>query len=185
MTLLTIGVGLVIVATTSLTTHGEPPARPGPSDGSAPPPGVFTPEQMVGTLGQQLVAGLKATPGCHGAEAIAAPGGKLAIFGWFQDKKAALAWHSSELHTQISKRFAAGRTMDRPAMEHVPDDVPLMVIASITMGAPTDGGGPTMHFGIEVYRPLPGGFSFQGGAFSPRAFQDLMQVQRERARDAE
>lgn len=133
----------------------------------------FSPEQFVGQLGQQLIGALVQTPGCLGAEAASFSSGKLAIFGWFEDKEAALRWHSSEAHKQISQRFAGGRTMDNVPMEHVRNDVPLMVIASVTM-EPMESGMPRMKFGIEVYEPMPGGFSFQGGAFSPLGFQELM-----------
>ncbi len=142
----------------------------------------FSPEQMMGGLGQSLVGGLQATPGCLGAEAASFASGKLAIFGWFEDKEAALRWHSSETHKQISQRFAGGRTMDNVPMEHVRDDVPLMVIASVVM-EPVEGGVPRMKFGIEIYEPMPGGFTFQGGAFSPLGFQERMTTIREDAED--
>lgn len=158
-----------------------------PNDGQAPINGAesrerFSPEQLMGNLGQQLVGGLKATPGCLGAEAASFASGKLAIFGWFEDKKAALRWHSSELHRNVSQRFAGGRTMDNVPMEHVRDGVPLMVIASVTV-EPVEGDRPRMNFGIEVYEPMPGGFSFRGGAFSPPQFQELMARMREDAKD--
>lgn len=140
----------------------------------------FSPEQLMGNLGQQIVGGLKATPGCLGAEAASFSSGKLAIFGWFEDKDAALRWHSSPVHKQISQRFAGGRVMNNVPMEHVRDGVPLMVIASVVIG-PVEGGMPRMTFGIEVYEPMPGGFSFQGGAFSPPEFQKLMAVIRDEA----
>lgn len=140
----------------------------------------FSPEQLMGNLGQKLVGGLQTTPGCLGAEAASFGTGKLVIFGWFEDKEAALRWHSSELHKQTSKRFAGGRTMDKEPMEHVRDNVPLMVIASVVM-EPIEGGMPRMKFGIEVYEPMPGGFTFQGGAFSPPGFQELMATIRDEA----
>lgn len=139
------------------------------------PRGQFTPEQLMGTLGQELIAGLNTSPGCLGAEAASFSSGKLVIFGWFEDKKTALAWHDSEVHRRVSKRFSGGRKMDRPPLEHIAPDVPLMVIASVKMDPPTQDAPPRMMFGIEVYQPLPGGFSFQGGAFSPEGFQVLME----------
>ncbi|MEL7472257.1 MAG: hypothetical protein AAGK04_02990 [Planctomycetota bacterium] len=144
----------------------------------------FSPDQLTQGLGQQVVAGLKATPGCLGAEAASFHPNKLAIFGWFEDKRAALAWHSSALHRNISARFAGGRTMHNIPMEHVQDGVPLMVIASVVMQPADPGGGggmPRMFFGIEVYEPMPGGLSFQGGAFSPPGFQRLIETIRNEA----
>ena len=135
----------------------------------------FSPDELMGSLGQQLIAGLKGTPGCLGADAASFASGRLVIFGWFTDKEAALAWHDSQIHKQVSERFSGGRMMNRQPLEHIPDDVPLMVIASVAMEPPTDDSPPRMMFGIEVYEPLPGGLSFQGGAFSPAGFQNLME----------
>lgn len=135
----------------------------------------FTPEEMMGSLGQQLIAGLNSTPGCLGADAASFASGRLVIFGWFKDKEAALAWHDSQIHKQVSNRFSGGRVMERPPLEHIPAGVPLMVIASVAMEPPTEDSPPRMMFGIEVYEPMPGGFSFQGGAFSPAEFQNLME----------
>ncbi|MEN1705224.1 MAG: hypothetical protein AAGJ54_06875 [Planctomycetota bacterium] len=171
--------GILIGSLTLASQQGQPSRQPNqiPGDESVEP---FTPQQMMGALGQQLVAGLEATPGCFGAEAAAFASGKLAIFGWFEDKDAALAWHSSNTHRGVSQRFAGGRVMNNIPLEHVEDGVPLMVIASIVM-EPQDNGAPRMTFGIEVYEPMPGGFSFQGGAFSPDGFQKLMAKIREDA----
>ena len=167
------------------TARSQPAAQTAPSnpDQSASPRGQFTPEQLMGSLGKQLIAGLESTPGCLGAEAAAFSSGKLVIFGWFEDKEAAMAWHDSEVHRGVSERFSGGRKMERPPMEHIAPNVPLMVVASVAMEPPTNQGPPRMKFGIEVYQPLPGGFTFQGGAFSPPGFQGLMEEIRERADD--
>ena len=149
----------------------EPAASPSGAESST----RFSPDELMGSLGQQLIAGLNSTPGCLGADAASFASGRLVIFGWFTDKEAALAWHASQIHTQVSNRFSGGRMMERPPLEHIPDDVPLMVIASVAMEPPTENSPPRMMFGIEVYEPLPGGFSFQGGAFSPSEFQNLME----------
>jgi hypothetical protein len=138
---------------------------------------AFSPEQMMGALGQSLVTGLRGTEGCLGAEAGNFASGKLVIFGWFKDKAAAMRWHESAAHKQVSERFAGGRKMDRVPMEHVPDAGPLMVVASVVMQM-KEGGPPDMKFGIEVYAPLPGGFSFKGGAFSPEGFQGIVEQMR-------
>ena len=171
--------GAVIVSTAMAYQAGQPTDEK-PHTSGAESREQFSPEQLMGSLGQKLVGGLQATPGCLGAEAASFGSGKLAIFGWFEDKEAALRWHSSELHKQISQRFAGGRTMDKVPMEHVRDNVPLMVIASVVM-EPVEGGMPRVKFGIEVYEPMPGGFTFQGGAFSPPEFQELMETIRKKA----
>ena len=133
----------------------------------------FTPDELMGSLGQQLIAGLNSTPGCLGADAASFASGRLVIFGWFTDKEAALAWHDSEIHKQVSTRFSGGRIMNRTPLEHIPANVPLMVIASVAMEPQTDANPPRMMFGIEVYEPMPGGFSFQGGAFLRPSFKNL------------
>src|SRR5262245_24256612 len=45
-----------------------------------------------------LVAGLKATPGCLGVELARTQSGKQAIFAWFENKQAALKWYYSTTH---------------------------------------------------------------------------------------
>ena len=39
-----------------------------------------------------LVAGLKATPGCLGVETARTTSGKAVIFAWFENKRAVLRW---------------------------------------------------------------------------------------------
>jgi hypothetical protein len=83
--------GSVIISAAAARQAGQP------TDDQAPISGAesrekFSPEQLMGGLGKQLVSGLEATPGCLGAEAASFASGKLAIFGWFEDKQAALRW---------------------------------------------------------------------------------------------
>src|SRR5438477_9249970 len=68
-----------------------------------------------------LVAGLKATPGCLGAESARTAGGKQVIFAWFEDKKAVLKWYYSDTHQQVMKRFFPGQDFRKP-LKDVPDD---------------------------------------------------------------
>src|SRR5437016_10309430 len=42
-----------------------------------------------------LIAGLKATPGCLGVETAMTASKKQVIFAWFEDKKAVLKWYYS------------------------------------------------------------------------------------------
>src|SRR5258706_7296737 len=117
-----------------------------------------------------LVAGLKATPGCLGVETARTSSGKNVIFAWFEDKKAALRWYTSKMHMQVMS-MAGPLPEGRPApLAGVPSDSgPILAIASIT---PADK--PTLpcfpfpisQISIELYQTLPGG-AFVGGRFAP------------------
>jgi hypothetical protein len=118
-----------------------------------------------------LVAGLKATPGCLGVETARTSSGKQVIFAWFENKKAALAWYYSDMHRSVSKGFFPNAP-ERMPMADIPDDgQPLMVIASLT---PAPAGGetkqPFSQIAIELYRPLPGGLAL-GGHFAPASMK--------------
>ncbi len=116
-----------------------------------------------------LVAGLKATPGCLGVETARTASGKQVIFAWFANKKAALAWYDSDVH-QMAKRMVFPNAPARTPMADVPDDgTPIMAIASLTPPDNTvagQGGAPFSQIAIELYRPLPGGIAL-GGRFAP------------------
>jgi hypothetical protein len=118
-----------------------------------------------------LVAGLKATPGCLGVETARTASGKQVIFAWFENKKAALAWYYSDMHRSVSKGFFPNAT-ERAPMADIPDDgQPIMAIASLTPAPP--GGetkSPFSQIAIELYRPLPGGLAL-GGHFAPASMQ--------------
>jgi hypothetical protein len=114
-----------------------------------------------------LVAGLKATPGCLGVETARTASGKQVIFAWFENKKAALAWYYSDMHRAVAKGFFPNAA-ERTPMADIPDDgQPIMAIASLT---PAQAGGdtkmPFSQIAIELYRPLPGGLAV-GGQFAP------------------
>src|SRR5262249_43662178 len=83
-----------------------------------------------------LVAGLKATPGCLGVETARTGSGKNVIFAWFKDKQSCLAWYDSDMHKDVMKKFFPKRPAHE-ALENVPEDVgPILAIASVTMGQP-------------------------------------------------
>ena len=116
-----------------------------------------------------LVAGLKATPGCLGVETARTASGKAVIFAWFEDKKAALAWYSSDTHRQVMKRFLPDFRSGRKPLADVPDDSgPILAIASVTPNdKPTkDDPSPFRQIAIELYQPLGGGLAI-GGRFAP------------------
>ena len=114
---------------------------------------------------------IAAAPGSLGVETAMTSSGKMVIFAWFENKKAALAWYYSDTHQALMKMSGPTRRPRGP-MADVPDDGrPLMAIASVTLAKPQDGipqAGlpPVSQIAIELYAPLPGGLAF-GGRFAP------------------
>ena len=116
-----------------------------------------------------LVAALKATPGCLGVETAKTDSGKQVIFAWFEDKKAALKWYHSDTHQAIIKRFFPGRKLSENPLAGVPDDGgPVMAVASVTVNEERtkENPRPFKQIAIELYKPLRGGLSL-GGRFAP------------------
>jgi len=120
-----------------------------------------------------LVAGLKATPGCLGVETARTASGKQVIFAWFENKKAVLRWYSSETHQKAMKMAFPDHTPGEP-LKGVPDnDSPIMAVASLTLGDKPEVEGtslPIKQISIELYQPLTGGIFF-GGRFAPEALK--------------
>jgi hypothetical protein len=120
-----------------------------------------------------LVAALKASPGCLGVETARTGSGKSVIFAWFEDKKAALAWYYSDTHQQVMKRFLPDAKSGRKPLAGVPDDSgPIMAVASLTPNdKPTkENPSPFKQIAIELYRPHGGGLAI-GGRFAPEKMQ--------------
>lgn len=164
------GMGAVVAVAAGLAVAGGPQDEEGPN-----PPGRAAAKGQPGQGGAMagfpdLVKGLKETPGCLGVETAQTSSGKLVIFAWFEDKKAAMAWYKSDMHTGAMEQFFGGPS-GRAPMADVPDDVPLMTIASITpsRGKTLEGTDlPISQIAIELYRPVNGGVSL-GGRFAPEA----------------
>lgn len=125
-------------------------------------------EAQPAGMGQQLVEGLKRVPGCHDAVAAQLNTGQLSIIAWFENRQAALRWYHSEQHERLIR--AAGDEPSEKPMAHVPEDVPVMVIATLRMAAPGQATlspqMPVSEISIEMYTPLPGGAMF-GGRLTP------------------
>jgi hypothetical protein len=115
---------------------------------------------------------IQTTPGCLGVETAMTQSGKMVIFAWFENKKAALAWYYSQAHQALMKMAGGGAPRPRGPMADVPDDGrPIMAIASVTLsrpqeGIPQTGLPPVSQIAIELYAPLPGGLA-AGGRFAP------------------
>src|SRR5207247_549632 len=112
-----------------------------------------------------LVGALKATPGCLGVETARTSTGKQVIFAWFENKKAALSWYYSDVHQGLVNQFFPSRPTGRTPMADVPDDSPVLAIASLTMTDTSQTDVTTLpisQIAIELYRPLPGGLALGG-----------------------
>jgi len=121
-----------------------------------------------------LVAALKAIPGCLGVETALTGTRKHVIFAWFADKAAALRWYYSDIHQQVIRMLAGDEVVHHP-LHDVPDDSgPIMAIAALTLPeGKTVTGAESMRvaqISIELYRPLTGGYAI-GGRFAPEGFQ--------------
>jgi hypothetical protein len=127
------------------------------------------------SLGKKLIDGLKATPGCLGVETGGTSSGKQVIFTFFENKKAVLAWFNSPTHQAVMDLIEPERDRKVRPMRHIPDDMPIMAIASISFaGKPAYPKSkiPFSQIAIELYTPLNGGLDV-GGGFAPNAFREL------------
>jgi hypothetical protein len=117
-----------------------------------------------------LVGPLKATPGCLGVETARTASGKMVIFAWFEDKKAALRWYNSEMHQQLVKMAGPPDPGHVPLAGIADDSGPILAIASLTLSNQPPKGSPlpVSQIAIELYQPLPGGI-FVGGRFAPNS----------------
>ena len=121
-----------------------------------------------------LIGALKATPGVLGVDAAQTLSGKQAIFAWFENKKAVLAWYYSDTHQKLMLQFSGGFKLAEKPLADVPDDGrPILAIASLKMAPnaaePKDAGElrtSVTQISIELYAPLPGGLAV-GGRFAP------------------
>jgi quinol monooxygenase YgiN len=146
-----------------------------PAQPPAPSPAQAQPQKPAGdptaTLAGALVQGLQQTPGCLGVEVARTMSGKNVIFGWFENKKAAMAWYDSPAHKQAMERFFPGYKPDHAPMERIADDAgPIMAVACLVPArdpaAAVNAGSPVSQISIELYEPMPGGVRLNGG-FAP------------------
>ena len=124
-------------------------------------------------FGGAIIKGLQATPGFLGYDTADATSGKHAIFAWFHDKKAVLSWYYSDAHQALMRQFFpddGGTPDDAPKpMDGVPDGVPIMVIASLTLTDDSqlqESSMPISQIAVELYTPVTGGL-FLGSRFAP------------------
>ena len=133
---------------------------------------IFAPGILAQAPPNPLLAlpeAIKATPGCLGVETAQTSSGKMVIFAWFENKKAVLNWYNSDMHQGLLNQYSAGHRRPGGPLAGVPDEGPVLAIASLTMPTPpTDGDlrAATTQIAIELYAPLPGGLA-SGGRFAP------------------
>jgi hypothetical protein len=120
-------------------------------------------------MGGMLVRALQSIDGCLKADAAQWSNGQVTIAAWFEDKEAAMRWYRSATH-QMMLRMAGGGSPE--PMEHTPDGVPLLVMATMTFtdrpkieGIPL----PIEQISIELFQTAPGGASING-RLSPASF---------------
>ncbi len=120
-----------------------------------------------------LVSGLSAIDGVLGVEVARTNNGKNVIFAWFENKAAAKRWYYSDMHRGVMEQFANMAPEAMEPMADIPDDVPILCIASVTPATkdkPGPDGAPFSQIAIELYTTLPGGISL-GGSFSPESLK--------------
>src|SRR5262249_19269154 len=127
-----------------------------------------------------VLAALRATPGCLGVETGQTAGGRQVIFAWFENKKALVDWYHSEAHQKAMKTVFPNQTFDRqPLPDLAEDSGPILTIVSVQFvdtPRPDATSRPMSStiasIGIELYGPLPGGVAGRRG-FRPRGLEGL------------
>jgi antibiotic biosynthesis monooxygenase len=150
-----------------------PASAPGQSQQAATPELAAAYQKAVSSGFPDLPAALRATPGCLGVETARTASGKQVIFAWFENKQAVLNWYYSEPHQRLIKQFSGGHVRPGGPLTGVPDEGPVLAVASLTIPtAPTDGNvaAATTQIAIELYAPLPGGLA-AGGRFAPSSLR--------------
>lgn len=134
----------------------QPSTQPAPQ--SASQPAAQQPD-----MGDMLVKGLLATPGCLAADIAQWDSGRTSVVGWFESKQAVIAWYDSGLHHRLMQPMGGGSP---EPLAHIPDDQgPIMVMATITPSARPEIEGfpmPISQVSIELFAPLPGGAHLNG-----------------------
>jgi quinol monooxygenase YgiN len=122
----------------------------------------------------ELIAGLKATPGCLGIELARTASGKQVVFAWFEDKRALMNWYSSDIHLRAMHAVFPGHQAGGTTLKDLPDDAgPILSVASVTLVDPAESAPnarPFKQIAIEHYVPLAGGIAV-GGRFAPSALK--------------
>lgn len=118
----------------------------------------------LANMGQILAGAIRSVDGCLGVDLAETQSGKNVIIAWFKDAESARNWYRHPVHQRMMGRVNADAEAKQP-LEHVPDGIPVMVVATITFaerpmieGIPM----PISQISIELYTPLPGGAAING-----------------------
>ena len=131
-----------------------------------------TPAQNSGQAMPDLIGALQSVEGCLGVDAGQFRSGKQVIFAWFENKAAAMRWYNHDVHQGAMASFVTVDSGSKP-MAGVPDDVPILAIASITYSDKPhfkEINLPISQIAIELYTPLKGGIHL-GGTFAPASMK--------------
>jgi hypothetical protein len=117
-------------------------------------------------FGEILRKGLNESEGCLKVIFADTSVGTNTIIAWFENKAAVETWYYSATHTQFMRMIGTDPSTKKP-MAHIKDeDIPVMVMASITFGSAEDqvipGPIPASQISIELYTPLDAGASVNG-----------------------
>ena len=161
---------LVVVTFVPIVTLGqEVQAPPTPVREEAVKPEKRPPTQ---DMGQRLVEGLKSTEGCLGVDSARMNSGKNVIIAWFKDPESVRRWYRHPVHAAMLQMVGSDVSENSP-LEHVKEDVPVMVVASITFTDKPEIEGipmPISQIAIELFTPLPGG-AYINSRLSPDKFE--------------
>ena len=115
-------------------------------------------------IGQRLIDGLNATEGCYKVITAQTSQGTNTIIAWFENKAAVETWYYSKTHSRVMNMVGSDVDTKKP-MAHVKDEnIPVMVMASITLAEKgvLPGPMPVSQISIELYTPLDAGASING-----------------------
>lgn len=132
-------------------------------------------QAMMQQMGTAMVKEIRGVEGCLGAEAGQFSGGRFVIMAWFKDKAAAKRWYYHPMHQRM--RAAAGMpgepegTAKEEPMSEIPDNTPILAIATMTFGGtPIEGSQiPFSGISIELYGGMHEALSI-GKGFAPAGF---------------
>jgi len=114
--------------------------------------------------GEILINGLRETDGCLKVITAETSQRTNTIIAWFENKAAVEAWYYSPTHSRFMGLVGTDSERKKP-MAHVDDEnIPVMVMASITFGGKQviPGPIPASQISIELYTPLDAGAAVNG-----------------------
>ena len=128
-------------------------------DRESPPATDQTPD-----FGEILRKGLNESEGCLKVVFADTSVGTNTIIAWFENKAAVETWYYSATHSRFMRMVGTDPSTKKP-MAHIKDeDIPVMVMASITFDGDQviPGPIPASQISIELYTPLDAGASVNG-----------------------